>query len=541
MPIGYRSRPLGHTRLKGSLGQLGLLLLVGHSVPAWAQATGQDWLDQKMGAWYRVASRAAPGHWGVAVADLDGQVLWSINPDDPLIPASTVKVFTTGFARSVLGSSARRPTRVVGSGRVDPNTGQWIGSWSLELNGDPSFERGPGAGPTLYDLALQLSSSGIRRLVGPLNVQSSDGAADAIFPSVWSRHHFGRLFAPLIGPITINENVVWVVVQPGSRPGARPRVVAESPEGIGSLVTIKATTRSGRRSSLALRARPEGGWIVTGAIGVRARPRRLAAVAADPKVVLAAAWTRALQRAGITWNPASFVGAPPTAAPRVLAEVSSPPLDSLASEINRRSLNYGAELLLQWAGGRETPASRLMQHVQQVTGTSAGLELVDGSGLSYDDRVTARTFIAYLAKFPATPEGRNFPQLLPANGTGTLYHLASGLPSEGVVRAKTGTLAQVANVVGYLGRDDGVLLVALLYNGSRPWAARKVEWKLFRDLGAHGVVIPSDTLPESVLPHLGGENESDFVPAWKSDSTDTTVVDDDSLPALTTPDSTLQH
>jgi D-alanyl-D-alanine carboxypeptidase/D-alanyl-D-alanine-endopeptidase (penicillin-binding protein 4) len=539
VPIGYRSGPLGHTRLKGSLGQLGLLLLVGHSVPAWAQATGQDWLDQKMGAWYRVASKQAPGHWGIAVADLDGQVLWSINPDDPLIPASTVKVFTTGFARSVLGSSARRPTRVVGSGKVDPGSGQWIGSWSLELNGDPSFERGPGAGPTLYDLALQLSSSGIRKLVGPLNVQSSDGAADAVFPSVWSRHHFGRLFAPLIGPITINENLVWVVVQPGSRPGVRPRMVAESPEGIGSLVTIKATTRSGRRSSLALRARPEGGWVVTGAIGVRARPRRLAAVAADPKVVLAAAWTRALQRAGITWNPASFVGAPPSAAPRVLAEVSSPPLDSLASEINRRSLNYGAELLLQWAGGRETPASRLMQHVQQVTGTSAGLQLVDGSGLSYDDRVTARTFIAYLAKFPAMPEGRNFPQLLPANGTGTLYHLASGLPSEGVVRAKTGTLAQVANVVGYLGRDDGVLLVALLYNGSRPWAARKVEWKLFRDLGAHGVVIPSDTLPESVLPHLGGENESDFVPAWKSDSTDTTAVDDDSLSAVT-PDSTTQ-
>jgi hypothetical protein len=67
-----------------------------------------------------------------------------------------------------------------------------------------------------------------------------------------------------------------------------------------------------------------------------------------------------------------------------------------------------------------------------------------------------------------------------------------------------------------------------------------VEWKLFRDLGAHGVVIPSDTLPESALPHLGGENESDFVPAWKSDSTDTTAVDGDSIPALT-PDSTVRH
>jgi PBP4 family serine-type D-alanyl-D-alanine carboxypeptidase len=418
---------------------------------------------------------------------------------------------------------------VVGAGSVDPATGEWVGSWGLELNGDPSFERGPGAGPTLYDLALQLASSGVRKLTGPLNVQTTDGAADAVYPSVWSRHHFGRLFAPLIGPITLNENLVWVVVQPGARPGARPRLSEESPEGISELVSVKATTRSGRRSSLALRARPDGGWVITGAIGVRARGRRLAAVAPDPKIVLGAAWTRALQKAGITWNPSSFIGAPPSSAPRVLAEVSSPTLDSLASEINRRSLNYGAELLLQWAGGRETPASRLMQHVQQVTGSATGLELVDGSGLSYDDRVTARTFIQYLAKFPTTPEGRNFPQLLPANGTGTLYRLASGLPSQGVVRAKTGTLGQVANVVGYLGRDDGVLLVALLYNGSRPWAARKVEWNLFRQLGAHGVAIPSDTLPESLVPHLGGEAESDFIPAWKTDSADTTLVDDSAV------------
>jgi hypothetical protein len=84
-------------------------------------------------------------------------------------------------------------------------------------------------------------------------------------------------------------------------------------------------------------------------------------------------------------------------------------------------------------------------------------------------------------------------------------------------------------VVGYLGRDDGVLLVALLYNGSRPWAARKVEWNLFRQLGAHGVAIPSDTLPESLVPHLGGEAESDFIPAWKTDSADTTLVDDSAV------------
>ena len=518
---------------------LGLLLLGLHTGRAAAQAADQQWLDEKMGSWYRAASRAAPGHWGIAVADQNGNLLWSLNPDDPLVPASTVKVFTTGFARSVLGGTARRPTRVVAAGSVDPATGEWIGSWGLELNGDPSFERGVGAGPTLYDLALQLASAGVRKLTGPLNVQSADGPADAIYPVAWSRHHFGRLFAPLIGPITLNENLIWIAVQPGARPGVRPRIVDESPPGIASLITVKAMTSAGRRSSLKLRPRGDGGWTLVGTVGSRARPRGLAAVVPDPKMVLNAAWKHALERAGIAWNPAPFIGPPPIASPRVLAEVSSPTLDSLASEINRRSLNYGAELLLQWAGGRDTPASQLTKHVEQVTGKADGLELVDGSGLSYDDRVTARTFVSYLARFPTTPEGRNFPQLLPANGTGTLHRLASGFPGEGVVRAKTGTLARVANVVGYLGRQDGVLLVALLYNGSRPWAARKAEWQLFRKLGGNGVIIPSDSLPDALVSHFGGDEETDFVPAWRVDSADTSDTADSLPPIL--PGDTIPH
>jgi hypothetical protein len=152
-----------------------------------------------------------------------------------------------------------------------------------------------------------------------------------------------------------------------------------------------------------------------------------------------------------------------------------------------------------------------MDHVYAVTGQSQGVYLVDGSGLSYDDRVTAATFVSYLAKFPATPAGRNFPQLLPSNGTGTLRRLGSGFPASGVVRAKTGTLGQVSSVVGYLGRPEGTLLVSLLYNGGRPNAARQEQWKLFRMLGADGVVIPADTSSAEPL-QLGGEQTA--APDW---------------------------
>lgn len=483
-------------------------------VPLHAQ-TDPGWVTTRMSSWFQRTRRTAPGEWGVAIADQSGRLLWSNNPERPLMPASTVKLFTTGFARTVLGGSARRETRVIGEGTLDSATGEWIGSWALELNGDPSLERAEGSGPTLYDLAVELQSRGIRKLTGPLQVQSADGPADATYPTVWSTRHQGRIFAPLIGPLTVHENVVWVTVQPGARPGQRVRVIETAPDGIASMVTVTASTRAGRRSRLALRPRAGGGWVVTGTIGTRAGARRLTAVTNDPRGVLDAVWRTSLSRAGIAWNPASYMGPPPVGGPQVLAEVASPSLDSLASEINRRSLNLGAELLLQWAGGRVQGPALLTDHVRQITGASDGVYLVDGSGLSYEDRVTAQTFISYLARFPDTPAGRNFPQLLPANGTGTLHRLNAGFPGEGVVRAKTGTLGTVSTVVGYLGRPEGTLLVALMYNGPRPGAARQAQWKLFRELGAHGVVIPADSIAD--LPtQLGGDET--VPPAWWADS-----------------------
>jgi PBP4 family serine-type D-alanyl-D-alanine carboxypeptidase len=503
------------------------------AAPLSAQADASA-LSGQLDAWYDRARRQAPGEWGVAIADQTGRLMWSANADQALMPASTVKLFTTGFARSVLGGTARRPTRVVGAGSLDPETGTWVGSWALEVNGDPSLERAEGSGPTLYDLALQLASAGIRRLTGPLQLQSTNGPATASYPAVWSTRHQGRIFAPLVGPLTLHENVVWITVRPGQRVGQRVRLIETAPEGIGSLVRVTATTRSGRRSRLVLRPRADGGWVVTGSLGVRAAPRRLTAVARDPRAVLSAVWGSALRRAGIVWTPAPYVGPTPQGGPQILAEVSSPPLDSLASEINRRSLNLGAELLLQWAGGRERASTLLTDHVRQVVGGDEGVYLVDGSGLSYEDRVTPQAFVTYLAKFPMTPAGRNFPMLLPANGTGTLYRLNSGFPGVGVVRAKTGTLGRVSTVVGYLGRPEGTLLVALMYNGARPWAARQAQWKLFRDLGADGVVIPTDTLPEPPV-QLGGEASSPPPSWWLGEDQDSVIAtkgdqEPDSLP-----------
>lgn len=468
-------------------------------------------LRTKLDRWYRSARRSAPGTWGIVVADQQGQILWSVNQDAPLIPASTVKLLTTGYARTILGSDARRATRVIGYGQLDEGSGEWAGRWALQLNGDPTLESPDGRGPRLQDLANQLAQSGVRVLRGPLSVLSSDGTdAEAHYPEAWRSGNWGSIYAPLIGSLTLHENVVWLHVRPGNKPGARPVLVETSPAGLGALVNIHASTVAGSRSRLRITRMKDGGYLITGAVGSRAGVRRLVTVAGDTKAVLAAAWARSLEQAGITWDRTPQEIAVENEPTEVLAEVESAPFDSVAYEINRRSLNIGAELLLRWAAGREHGPELLTEHVQQVAGVAGGVKLVDGSGMSHDDRVTPATFIYYMANFQNTPAGRNFPSLLPANGQGTLARLAGGLPGQGVVHAKTGTLANVSTLVGYLGRKDGMFLVSLMYNGPRSKSAKRQQWAAFRLLGADGASIPADDGPDD-SPEDGGQLGGDAI------------------------------
>jgi D-alanyl-D-alanine carboxypeptidase/D-alanyl-D-alanine-endopeptidase (penicillin-binding protein 4) len=452
--------------------------------------------------WYRrTVERTGDGEWGIAIGTMSGRVLWSLNPELELIPASTAKLFTIGFTRARAGGGARISTRLIGRGTLDSITGRWIGSWQLELGGDPTLERGGRAGPTLRELARQVHARGIRVLEGPLALTSRTGPALSRYPSAWSADFMGQLYAPPVGPVTLHENTISFTVRAGRDVGSPPTLVAAYPAGVERLVRMNATTVGGNRRRLSLTANPDGGWTLGGTLGIYSRPAGISAVAHEPATVLSYAWAAALERVGIIWINRN--SPPPVwqGLPAVLAKVESAPFDSVAVEINRRSLNIGAELVLQWAAASQTAGpSLLTQHVRQVVGSRAQVHLVDGSGLSELDRVSPLTQMLYLARYPQMRGAERYPLLLPANGIGSLRGLRHGL-ARGVVHAKTGTLDRVATLAGYLGRPDGVLVISLMYNGRRTHAARAAEWELFRLLGAEGV-----NLSGALDTHMGGSS-----------------------------------
>lgn len=458
-----------------------------HSALAQALADKErDALD----AWYRrTTEKTARGQWGVAVGTMDGRVLWSVSPELALIPASTAKVFTTGFTRSQVGGTSRLVTRVVGTGALDPMSGRWQGTWALELGGDWTLDRTSRGGPTLRELARRLRARGVRQLEGPLALTSRNGPASSHYPSVWAAEFEGQIYAPPVGPVALHENTISLTYRPGRETGAPPTLVSAYPDGVERMVRMAATTVSGSGARLRLIPGADGGWTLDGTIGLYRRTAGFSAVAHDPSRLLATVWASALERAGVRWvMPGGPMIVEPSAT-SVLAQVESAPFDSVASDVNRRSLNIGAELMLQWgARSQTTGPAQVTEHVRRVVGPSARVSLVDGSGLSELNRMSPLTQMLYLARYPQLPGNQGFPLLLPANGTGTLRRLRGGI-GRGVVHAKTGTLDNAANLAGYLGRADGMLVISLMYNGRRIGQARSAEWELFRLLGAEGVDV----------------------------------------------------
>jgi D-alanyl-D-alanine carboxypeptidase/D-alanyl-D-alanine-endopeptidase (penicillin-binding protein 4) len=98
----------------------------------------------------------------------------------------------------------------------------------------------------------------------------------------------------------------------------------------------------------------------------------------------------------------------------------------------------------------------------------------DGSGLSVNDRVTARSMVQLLDFAHRASWGPEFHASLPVAGeSGTQRKRMKGSPAQGNLHAKTGTTNDVIALAGYVTATDGeVLAFSFLYNGSDRWTAK---------------------------------------------------------------------
>jgi D-alanyl-D-alanine carboxypeptidase/D-alanyl-D-alanine-endopeptidase (penicillin-binding protein 4) len=353
---------------------------------------------------------------------ITGTQLWAQGADVPMQPASVNKVLTTAAALLSLDRDARLTTTVL----TDPDTPGLI---ILKGGGDPTLSAAPRSTPTWYRDAARISdlADQVRREGLAVTAVRVDGSAFS-----------GPTMAPGWDPLDIQN---------------------------GDIAPMESVMLDGGRTQ-----------------PVSVDSRRSTTPALDAGRALAASF--GVDPASVTFLPSPVAGA------KEVASVQSPPLIERLREMMNNSDNVMAESI-----GREVAAAvnrpqSFSGAVQAVLGQldeagidTGGAALVDSSGLSVDDRLTAETLdeVVNAAAGEDRPDLRPLVDLLPiAGGSGTLSNryldTDSGRAAAGFLRAKTGSLTGTNALAGIVTDDSGrVLTFALLSNNAGPTGRTAID------------------------------------------------------------------
>lgn len=430
-------------------------------------------------------ARVRSGTWGAMVVSLSrGDTLFAQNAGASLVPASTLKLFTAALAFERLGSHHRFTTNVLRTGAVD-SAGTLHGDLVLRGGGDPSLSRrffeGDANGP-MRSLAQQVSMAGIKRIRG--DVIGDDGAFEPKpVPDGWLTRYLHASYAAPVSALSLNENLLYVVVTPGAGGGTGKIRLEPAADGA-YRISNGTTTRAGSRNARLTVALANQGVInVRGWIGATSEPRVYVVVVNDPPSFATSAFARALEEAGVSVQGKVRLASTPVGALPV-ASLPSPPLFELANIMNRESVNHFAELIFRNVGrlgdpsgvGSAEMANALLRDflLLRVGAEPSDVFAADGSGLSTLDRVTPRAMVQLLGYAHRAPWAREFHESLPIAGRQeTLRLRMRGTPAQGNLHAKTGTTNEVVALSGYVSSRDGeVLAFVFLYNGRDRFNAR---------------------------------------------------------------------
>jgi serine-type D-Ala-D-Ala carboxypeptidase/endopeptidase (penicillin-binding protein 4) len=201
-------------------------------------------------------------------------------------------------------------------------------------------------------------------------------------------------------------------------------------------------------------------------------------IALRPALAAAGQLRRALRRHRIASGSVGL-GRAPASSP-VLGKVESAPLPAILQEMDRESDNFTAELMLKELGaeigksGTTAAGGAVVRGALAAAGVPlAGVSIVDGSGLSLDDRLTAQALAAILVSAWRDPALHHpfWAALSVAGVNGTLEHRMELRPARGAVHAKTGTTDEASALSGYAGSRYAF---SVLQNG-QPVATRPAQ------------------------------------------------------------------
>ena len=438
---------------------------------------------------------------GVFALRMDGDTVAAVNIRQKLVPASNVKLLTTGLALHLLGPDYRFETRLACSGEIVD--GVLKGDLYILGGGDPTTgARTESADPlttTFARWAQLLADAGISRIEGRV-------LGDPRFFSETTPQNLGWTYDDLgtnygAGPLGLNffENAQNFYVTPAASVGAPPTVRPRYPDTPWMRYSVSATTGAARSSNTLYYVNTGFGPFgeVAGSFPVDRRGYTLECSNLFGAYTCAYYFYNYLKEKGIGvqggYGDISSRGeirtdlvfggtrdrAPGWDQLRVLGSARSATLADIVRDTNGESDNFYAETLLRMVArqsGRGTGPDDCTDAAEEAfhalgLRTDGACQQFDGSGLSRKNYVSPEFFVRFLKRMTTLPAWDAYFASLPVPGAkGTLENRFPDAEQEfkDRIHMKTGSMNGVRCLSGYILSSDGdpahTIVFSLLVN-----------------------------------------------------------------------------
>ena len=396
-----------------------------------------------------------------------GSTLYQHNPRTRLVPASNLKLLTTAAAMDVLGPQYRFSTQLLSNGTQQGE--RLTGNVYLRGLGDPTTQFAD-----YQALAAQLASQGVRQVQGDLVFDDTWFDAERLGVD-WAQDDESTYYGAQISALTVSPNsdfdagTLLVTAKAPIAVGQPVSVVVSPPT---DYVQLSNRAVSGAGNSYGINRQHGTNLLqLSGALAPGKQSRQWVSVW-EPTQLVANLFEQALAQQGIKVLGRRVIGGVSPATATVLAEHQSAPLQTLITPLLKLSNNNMSEALLKAMGRKTANAGTAQAGVAAVADfmkrqglDPTSLSQVDGSGLSRRNLVSSQNLTDLLLATARQPWFDAWYNALPIAGNpdrmtgGSLRYRLRGSAAENNLHAKTGSMAGVSSLSGYITDAEGRRLV----------------------------------------------------------------------------------
>lgn len=437
----------------------------------------------------------------------DGTTLVDIDADNLVVPASNMKLITTGAAMHKFGPDHRFTTSIGHDGEI--KDGVLHGDLYIIGGGDPTTGSKDSIATDLDETFRQweklIREAGIRRIDGRI---IGDGRYFDGMPEhpTWMWSDIGTYYGSGATGLMFNENMQSFSVSAGKAPGEPVNIKPSYPQAPWMEFRYACETgKAGTGDQLYMYASDLAPVAeIRGTFGVDRAAKRVDCSNKFPEYTCASYFADYLRSHGIPSDgPADFrlcSGTAPADSITLIGTTQSPSLERIIFETNHASNNLYAETLLRHLGKSMTDSAcydscavALGDVLRELEVEARGMDIADGSGLSRRNYVSADFICRFLEAMMGSPCFEEYVATLPSPGShGTLASNMSKNPAEvkARIKVKSGSMSGVRCYSGYIiptegCKDDTIVFSIMINNCTSPsWKVRQLQDKIMAAFAA---------------------------------------------------------